>query len=67
MNLKEKLECAVDGVNAHVKELHDYFERLITRLNELIEGTMDTIKSIKAKMEDMARVEFDKMGMHLQD
>lgn len=67
LSLKEKLECAVDGVNAHVKELHDYFERLITRLNKLIEGTMDTIKSIKTKMEDMARVEFDKMGMHLQD
>ena len=66
LSLKEKLERAVDGVNAHVKELHGYFERLITRLNTLIEGTMGTIKSIKAKMEEMAKVEFDKMGMRLQ-
>lgn len=64
--LKLQLEDAVDGVNEHVNGLHGYFEQLITRLNTLIKNTMDTIKFIKAKMEDMARVEFDKMGMRLQ-
>lgn len=65
-SLKQDLEDAVDNVNTNVEELHGYFERLIARLNTLIEETMDVIKSVKAKVEEMATVEYEKMSMPLQ-